>query len=177
MNIAMTIDSVAMVIFMGIGNATAIMTGNLIGGGKEKQADHYAGKSIILGIGMAILIGISVIVSFNMIITLFNVSQEVIDYAHDILTIISIFLWIRVTNLIVYIGILRAGGDTRYAFLIDVGTVWLIGVPLAAIGAFIWDLPIQWVYLLVMGDEIAKCVLGIIRYRSRKWIHNLVISA
>jgi MATE family, multidrug efflux pump len=34
-------------------------------------------------------------------------------------------------------------------------------------------LPVYWVYLFVMSEEIAKWILGMYRFISRKWIHNL----
>jgi len=34
-------------------------------------------------------------------------------------------------------------------------------------------LPVHWVYLMVMSEELTKCILGLRRYFSRKWIHNL----
>jgi Na+-driven multidrug efflux pump len=48
-----------------------------------------------------------------------------------------------------------------------------VGVPLVALGVFVFRLPVQWVYLLAMTEEITKCCLGLWRYFSRKWIHNL----
>jgi Na+-driven multidrug efflux pump len=68
---------------------------------------------------------------------------------------------------------MRSGGDTRFSFLIDVGGVWVIGIPMALFGAFILHLPVYWVYLMVMGDELIKWFLGMWRYFSKRWIHNL----
>jgi Na+-driven multidrug efflux pump len=83
------------------------------------------------------------------------------------------FLWLRVTNLIIFIGILRSGGDTRFAFFLDAGFIWLIGVPMALFGAFVLHLPVYLVYLMVMTEEASKFSLGLYRFFSRKWIHNL----
>ncbi len=89
----------------------------------------------------------------------------------------AISLPIRSLNLILLIGILRAGGDTKVAFFIDAGSVWVIGVPMALIGAFVLGLPVHWVYLMVLADEVVKLILGLIRYFSQRWINFLAAPA
>jgi hypothetical protein len=37
-------------------------------------------------------------------------------------------------------------------------------------------LPVYFVYLLAMSEELTKWILGLHRYRSRKWINNLALS-
>jgi Na+-driven multidrug efflux pump len=49
-------------------------------------------------------------------------------------------------------------------------------VPLALTGAFVLRLPVYYVYLLVMVEEALKFVVSIFRYRSKRWIHNLVTT-
>jgi len=57
--------------------------------------------------------------------------------------------------------------------MIDTSGVWLIGIPMAFIGGLWLKLPIDIVYAMVMTEEIYKAVLGIIRYRQKKWLRNL----
>jgi Na+-driven multidrug efflux pump len=99
-----------------------------------------------------------------------------IDYAHRVLTIIGLLLWLRASNMILFIGIIRSGGDTRFGFILDGVIIWIVGVPLAFAGAFLFHLPVYWVYLLVMSEEVTKWLLGMYRFFSRKWIHNLTHS-
>jgi Na+-driven multidrug efflux pump len=89
----------------------------------------------------------------------------------------AISLPIRSLNLILLIGILRSGGDTRYAFFIDAGVIWSIGVPLALLGGFVFDLPIYWVYSIIMTEEVVKLCLGLYRFFSNKWINMLTSPA
>jgi Na+-driven multidrug efflux pump len=48
-----------------------------------------------------------------------------------------------------------------------------VGVPMAYLGAFVFDLPVYFVYLCAMAEELTKWLLGFSRYFSRKWINNL----
>jgi Na+-driven multidrug efflux pump len=83
-------------------------------------------------------------------------------------------LWIRMFNFSTFIGALRAGGDTRFALIMEICSIWLIGVPAAYIGAFVLHLPVYFVYLMVVLEEVAKAFVSSWRFRSRKWIHDLV---
>ena len=83
-------------------------------------------------------------------------------------------LFIKVYNASIITGALRAGGDTRFAMLADVSCVWLIGVPMAFIGALVLKLPVYYVVLLVQLDEVVKFFITTYRFRSKKWVRDLV---
>lgn len=173
MNIVSTIDSLATVIFMGVGHACAILVGNWIGSGEPHQAYRYAVRSLSLGLLGGLLMGGVILGMTPFVLSLYKVSATVLFNARNVLYVVSGFFWMRASNLILFIGIFRAGGDTRFAFMLDAVIIWVLGVPLAFLGAFAFHLPVYWVYLLVMGEETAKFTLGIHRFTSRKWIHNL----
>lgn len=173
MNIAASIDSLALVIFIGIGNACAILVGNQIGAGDEQAAYRYAWRSLVMGIAVSVLVGGLVLISAQPILSFYKVSPSVIGFSQKILVIIALFLWVRVSNMIMIIGIFRSGGDTRFSLTVDAGLIWLVGVPAALLGAFVLNLPVYWVYLMVMSDELTKFAISLYRFVSRKWIHNL----
>jgi Na+-driven multidrug efflux pump len=173
MNIAGTINDMAIVFFIGIANACAIMAGHAIGAGDEEEAQRIAGRSIALGVAGSLVMGGIIFLVAPYLLVLYKVAPLVIEYTRRILVIVAGLLWLRVSNMILFIGVLRAGGDTRYALVLDGFIIWIVGVPLAFIGGFVLHLPVYWVYLLVMSEELTKWVLGVARYLSRKWIHNL----
>ena len=173
MNIVSTIEQLAFVIFIGIANATSVSVGNRIGAGKEDEAYLYAGRSLGLGIVGGILIGLLLQLVKAPILSLYNVSPEVIENAGHVINVITFFLWLRVNNMTIVVGVLRAGGDTRFSMFIDGFIIWLVGVPMAYLGANVWNFPVYLVYLCAMSEEATKWLLGLNRYFSRKWIHNL----
>jgi putative MATE family efflux protein len=176
-NISVTIDRVLFVLFIGMSNACAIMIGNRIGANEEWKAFDYAKRFLVLGPALAVLIGLLLVSTASTVLALYNVSAITITYARNILIVMALMLPIRASNLLLLVGILRSGGDTRFAFLIDGLTVWGVGVPLAFTGAFIFGLPVYGVYMLVMTEEILKLIMGLWRLFSRKWIHNLAVPA
>jgi putative MATE family efflux protein len=172
-NILGAIDGLAFVVFLAVGNACAIMVGNQIGSGDERLAYRTAGQSrgvVMLG---GIGVGGILLITAPVIFGLYKVSPEVINYVRKLILVLACFVWIRAANHTLIIGVMRSGGDTRFSFLIDVGGVWLVGIPMALLGAFGLHLPIYWVYLMVMSDEVSKLILGMWRFFSHKWIHNL----
>ena len=173
MSIVSTIEQLAFVVFIGISNATSVLVGNRIGAGKEEEAFLYAGRSIGLGFVGGLLIGLLLQLIKAPVLSLYNVSPEVIENAGHVINIITLFLWVRVNNMTIVVGVLRAGGDTRFSLFLDGIIIWIVGVPMAYIGANILHLPVYLVYLCAMSEETAKWILGMWRYRSRKWINNL----
>jgi Na+-driven multidrug efflux pump len=86
-------------------------------------------------------------------------------------------MWAKMSNHMLIVGILRSGGDTRYSLILDVGTVWLAGIPMGLLGAFVLHLPIYWVVVMVgLADELAKLIGGMLRFVSGKWVNNLASS-
>ena len=76
--------------------------------------------------------------------------------------------------MILVVGMMRSGGDTRYSLFLDGVIMWILGVPMAVLGGFILHLPVYWVYLMVMSEELTKCITRRLRrYFTRNWIHDL----
>ena len=90
------------------------------------------------------------------------------------LTIVSAAMWLKAANMMIIVGILRSGGDTRFGLFADVAPVWLIGIPMALVGAFVLHLPIYLVVLMALMDEVTKFVIGVWRVASGRWINNVV---
>lgn len=173
MNMVATIDQLAFVIFLGMGTATSIMVGNLIGRGENDRAFTYGGRSLSLQMLGAMLMGVIVYLFGPYIFNLYKVSSEVVESARAILTVMSMGMWIRASNHVIILGILRAGGDTRFSLILDGLVIWCIGVPAAALGAFVFGLPIYYVYALTLTEEAFKLGIGLWRYLSRRWINDM----
>ena len=172
-NIIGTIEQLALVFFIGVSHATSVLVGNRIGAGKEHEAYLYAGRSLGIGVVGGMIMGLILTLIKAPILSLFNVSPEVIENASRTLIVVSLLLWVRINNMTIVIGVLRAGGDTRFSLFLDGIIIWLVGVPMTYLGAFVFHFPVYFVYLCTMSEEVAKWFLGMYRYFSRKWINNL----
>ncbi|MDD2922629.1 MAG: MATE family efflux transporter [Anaerolineales bacterium] len=173
-NVNATIEELGFVVFMGLGNACAVMVGNRIGAGKKDEAYEIVRRTVILSVSAAWLVGLMVVSLRGAVVGLYRLSPEGTHNVRMLMLMMACTLWIRMFNFSTFIGALRAGGDTRFALIMEICSIWLIGVPAAYIGAFVLRLPVYYVYLLVALEEIVKAFISGWRVKSRKWIHDLV---
>lgn len=173
-NINATIEELMFVLFIGLGNACAVMVGNKIGAGEKDLAFEYGRRFVILGVGAALVAGMIVLALRESVVGLYQISPSAADNLRGLMLVYALSSWLRVFNFMLFIGALRAGGDTRYAMFTELFSVWGIGVPSALIGGFVLHLPVYGVYAMVLLEEAVKAVIIVRRYLSRKWIHDLV---
>ncbi len=172
-SIAATIEMLAFVPFVGLANSAAVLIGNRIGAEEEHKAFDYARRLMILVLVVGVFIGGAIYFSAETTLGFYKIDSQTRQFTQNILTIMAFALSVKVANMMLIVGILRAGGDTRASALIDVGTLWLVGLPAAALGAFVFDLPVYWVFALTISDEVCKVILASWRVFSKKWIRNL----
>lgn len=173
-NINATIEELVFVLFIGLGNACAVMVGNTIGAGGKNIAFEYGRRFTILGVAAAVLGGAIVFSLREAVIGLYQISPITADNLRGLMLVYSLSIWLRVFNFMLFIGALRAGGDTRYAMFTELFSIWMIGVPCALIGGFVLHFPVYGVYALVLLEEAVKAIIVLRRYLSRNWIHDLV---
>ena len=171
-SVAITILNLASVIFNGISTACGIMVGNAIGAGQPEKAYLVAKRSLILGGGLALVVGTGLFLARFAAIDLFQLSAATRQYAYDVLGVLSFAVIFRAFNPTIIVGTLRSGGDVRYSALLDVGAVWLVGVPLAFLGGYVLHLPIHWVVVCALGEGLSKSIIG-----RRNWFRFIPLAA
>lgn len=176
-NIAAAIETVAYVPFVGLAGGGAVLIGNAIGADKETEALRYAKRLLQIALTFGVCIGIAILVSADILVGLYNVDATTRSYARQVLIVMACGLWLKASNTMYIVGILRAGGDVRMSALIDVIPLWSVGVPSTFIAAFVFGLPVPWVYLLTFTDEVAKGILATRRVFAQQWIKNLARQA
>lgn len=169
-----TINSLFIFAVFSLGDAMLILVGQQIGRKEMGLAYDLSMRLIILGVKLGALSGLALIIVSRFLINLFEFTPEGHQYALIILLIYGIFMPIKVFNGINITGSLRAGGDTRFAMIAEVFCVWAIGLPLVFLGALVWSLPVYLVVLLAQTEEVSKAVLLFLRFRSKRWLNNVI---
>jgi putative MATE family efflux protein len=172
-NIASSIENLAFVPFIGLGNAAAIMIGKKIGANEVNEGIQSANRIIKISCITALVMGALILLNKSWILNIYKISDTAQSYAHLVLIVFAIALLVKSTNMIIIIGIIRAGGDTKYGLLVELVTMWLFGVPAAYIAANVFHLPVYWVVAVVAFEEVIKLALISHRFRSKKWVHHL----
>lgn len=172
--IGQTVQNLFIVLGFGISGAAAAMIGAKIGKDDSRSAILYAQRSVFLSIVIGLVLAVVIFFCAPLFLTFFKVSGGVIHDAICILKVLSLTITLKMVNMTMIMGVMRGGGDVVYSLLSEGCTMWFIGVPLAFVGAVLWQLPVYLVFALIAVEEVAKFALGIYRLLSNKWIHNLV---
>lgn len=172
-SVAQVVRQLAMVVTFGVANATAIMIGKVIGEGKTDYVQTYSKRflKITLTLGLA---GSALILSVSPVIKNFmSLGSEAEGYLSGLMYIMSYNVILSGLNTVILVGFLRAGGDAKFILIADCTALWCVAIPFGAIAAFVLDLPVIAVYIILTCDEILKLPVAFIRYKSYKWIRNV----
>lgn len=172
--IAQNVEQICIVIFQGLSAAAGVILGNELGANKLEKAEKHAKFIFILQFGITAVMMIVCIIIRRPLISLFNVSGQVSLNVKYCLNAFILYMPFRMFNLINIVGVLRCGGDTKASLVLDVSSVWCVGIPLAIIGGLVFKLPIYYVYALLTLEEVYKFILGFIRYKKKIWIKNII---
>jgi putative MATE family efflux protein len=172
-SIATTLQSLGL--FYGTACATtcAILVGHSIGAGELAAAYEVARRILLISVAGSFGLGLVLVAVRQPLLGLYQVSPEAHADASAMLLVAGLMLWLRSLDPMLIVGILRNGGDTRHAAILDVGAIWLAGIPAMALAAFVFRLPVQGVYLAIMAENLLKNALALRRFFSRRWIRNL----
>lgn len=86
---------------------------------------------------------------------------------------IAIFTFFNLLTIMMNISILRAGGDTLFALVIDMGIQWLVSIPLVFYLSSYYPVSVKDLYIVVASIEFCKFVIYYFRVRSGRWVKNL----
>ncbi|KNZ42928.1 MATE family efflux transporter [Acetobacterium bakii] len=161
--------------FIGVGSASSVIVGNEIGRNQFDLAWKLSLRLIKISCVLSIIATVFMILLMKPIGALYNITPETKILLERSIFVIAIYLLPRNINYLLNVGILRSGGDSKYAMLLDVIMVWGIAVPLAFISVLVWKLPIYWVIAIVYAQELIKILFLIHRYQTKKWLKNIIV--
>ena len=125
--------------------------------------------SVITGL----MAGALVLVTRSFVVESVSLTPEATDYLSFMLYVSSVNVVGMSINTMCICGIFRSGGDTRFGFIFDTCVMWLYGIALGALCAFVLKLPPMVVYFVMFMDEAVKIIPNFIRYSQKKWVRNI----
>lgn len=172
--IAKNTEQILTSLCFGVGGAAAVMVGKKIGEGNKESAWIYSKRFIVLSVAFGALIGVVLISLSKVVLLPYNISEIAKSYAWQFLIVLSIAMPFKMFNYVNIVGVLRSGGDTLYCLILDVCAVWLIGVSSVFVTGLLLKLPALIVIIALNSEEAVKCIVGFKRFKSKKWINDLV---
>lgn len=157
----------------GIGGAAGIMVGNELGAGRLDLGRAYGIKlkniSYVIGfLSTALVLAVTPLVVRMVILT-----DQARGYLTGMMVIMSVYMIGRCVNTVTINGVLDGGGDTLFDMYSLIVCMWLIAIPLALLGAFVFHWSPLAVYACTCLDEVGKIPWVMIRFRKYKWVQDL----
>ena len=161
------------VVIQGVSQAGAIVTGQTLGLGDKKKTMDQGWMFLGLGFALGALSAVFIMAVSHPIISTYNVSEETVNIAGQLMAAISVIIIFRATNSIMTKGVLRGGGDTKILMLADNIFLWVLSIPFGCLAGFVFHWPAFWIYVALKADDIVKTFWCIGRLRSEKWIKKI----
>lgn len=175
MNIVTSIFNIFFIAAIGVGNASTVMLGKQLGAGEKEKTYQDATLFLKVGVVLGIVSGLLLVACIPVMLQLYNdFEPSTLSLMSQVLIVFAIGLTFRFINIINIVGIFRAGGDTKYAMILELGVLWTVGVLGAFIAVKFFHAPLLIVAIIVQLEEMVKVIIGMFRVHSKKWINQLV---
>lgn len=171
------ISDLFFIIFNGLGTGTGVILGNSLGKNDFETAKVDAKRLKMLGILLGIFAGVLMMTCSSFIADLFNPTQETKKLVMQILFVTAVFVALYSYNSVNFF-ILRSGGDSLRAFILDQGPTYLIGIPLCAflgVNASTYGLSLVVIFTITHVSDLIKIFLGNYFVKKEKWVINLTL--
>lgn len=176
LNIAYTIGNVFNVVFIALGNATAIIVGQRLGAGLMKEARDVDNKMIVFSVLSCLAAAFIMLFCAPVFPLVYNTEPLARQLATGFIMIQALFMPLVAFTHATYFT-LRAGGKTGVTFFFDSGFIFLVSVPIAFLLSNLTSLPVLVIFAVVQSAEIMKCVIGFILVKKGSWLQNIVDNA
>jgi len=172
-NISNTVSSLFNVVFLAMGDAVAIMVGQLLGANKMKEARDEDNKLIAFAVMCALGMGTLMFIVAPLIPELYNTDVQTKELAKHFLMLCAVFMPQNAFLHATYFT-LRSGGKTIVTFLFDSVFICCVSVPVAFALSSFTNINIVWVFALVQMADWIKCIIGFVLVKKGVWMNNIV---
>ena len=170
--ICQVIDRLCTVVIAGVSNASSIVTGQTIGTGDKKRAMEQGETFYLLSIIFGALSALGIAVFGPMTIGVYSLTEETLVVVKQLMNAYVVIVFFQAIQSVMTKGVLRGGGDTKFLMKADILFMWVVSIPLGAVGALVFHWPAWLVMLCLRIDYIIKSIWCISRLLSGKWIHE-----
>lgn len=157
----------------GIGSAAAILVGNELGAGRLAVGKAYGIKLKNISFVIGFLSTGLILAVTPLVVRMVRLTEEAHRYLTGMMIIMSVYMIGRCVNTVTINGVLDGGGDTLFDMYSLIVCMWMISIPLALAGAFLFHWPPLVVYACTCLDEVGKIPWVLIHFQKYKWVQDL----
>ncbi len=176
-SIANIVKNLSICVCCGVSNASGVLIGGLLGRGELEKARKYGAKIVHISILSGMISGFVILCIVPFVGLFTTLSETAQGYLRLMLMVCSYYVIGKAINMTVIGGMFPAGGDSRFGFICDGITMWAVVVPIGLLAAFVLELPVTLVYILLNTDEIIKLPAVFWNYKKYHWVKNLTRTA
>lgn len=155
-------------------STAGIVMGEALGQGSDLAPIKEALFMFMKKIAFLMFIVISLLLPFTMFLYKPNdiVIEHFYAYVYTLMIINGIYMVIRVFSS-TFISILKSGGDTKVVIFADPLMSYLIGIPLTALGLYVFDFGVISLKVIWLTEIIGKLVISYYLYKQNRWAKRL----
>lgn len=173
-NIASTINNVFNIAFIAMGDAVAIIVGQLLGAGKMKEAKDTDNKILATSVMIGLVLMVLMILTAPLFPRLYNTNDEAKKLATMFL-IVQALATPKDAFLHASYFTIRSGGKTFITFLFDSVFMCVVSVPVAFVLSRFTSLHVIAIFAIVHAMDLIKCVIGYQLVKKNVWMKNIVV--
>lgn len=174
-NISSTICNLFNVVLIAMGNAVAIMVGQLLGAGKLDEAVDVDRKLIAFSVASCLVMGTGLMLVSPLFPAFYDTTDGVKALATALIRVSVAFMPLFAFLHAAYFT-LRSGGKTIITFLFDSVFMWCVSIPVAFCISRFTGIPILPMYIACQALDLIKCVIGFILLKKRVWVQKLEVQ-
>ncbi|MQW22830.1 MULTISPECIES: MATE family efflux transporter [unclassified Lactococcus] len=160
--------------FGGFATAASVLIGNHLGRNENQEAYQAAKKILVVGSLLPLIVGILYLSVNSWYLGLYHLPAYSYQLSQILMFVMVLMLPFKVSNMIITTGILSAGGETKFVLYQSIFGSWVFAIPLGLLTAFVFKLPIYWVFLAISFEEIVRLGLCIWKMTTKTWLNNLI---
>ena len=169
--VAMTVTDFFQTVYFGLGNASAVLLGEVLGQGKKKLTYQYSRNILKITWCLNVIMTAAIILMREPIANIYNFEPETTEMLMKALLVYAIAMTPKMLSYMMICAIFRPGGDTMFCMYVDVGFNVGVQIPLAYISVLVFNLPLHWAMAVVAIADAVKIVICYYRYFSKKWMN------
>lgn len=173
MTMTIPVQTIVIGALSGLSQASGILVGKSLGAEKFGQAYKESKKLMKYGLAASIMLSLALGAVSPFYVKIYRVEPQVQEITRSLLLAIAVIAPVKVLNMILGGGIIRSGGKTKYAMWIDLTGTWIFGVPLGALAAFVWKLPVTPVYVILSLEECVRLGISLVIFRKKIWMERI----
>lgn len=172
---AVNINQILTVIAYGAASGAGVLTGRTLG--ETDDLDHIKDVAFtfqIAFLAIGVFTSLIILLSRPLVLSIYStLSAQAAVYTDQFMIVLALTSFGTSYQMATDCGIMRAGGDTKFAMYNNMVFMWGICLPAAALSAFVFKAAPVVVFFCLKMDQLLKCPVIWKRVHSYKWIKKV----